>query len=341
MNSFDWNKIRALEGTQAHSFEELCAQLARSESPQDARFDRKGTQDAGVECFSRLCDGGEWGWQAKCFDTLGPSQWSQLDDSVKKALEKHPAMVRYYVCVPLDRPDARITGQKSAMERWDDHVGKWQAWAQTRGMNVEFVWWGSSELIERLSKSEHIGRLFFWFGQRGFDQDWFRQHLDEAIRAAGPRYTLEIHVDLQVAKDMERFSRSGLLLEEVKSLAIGIRRAHDRLASELRSLDPSARGTDLDDLLGATNAVLGALSRLEFSPADFLPFVEISRAAEDAGTAANKVLERIRKLRREQEIPSREGRTLRGNYQEPFRDLLYSILSLQPGLQEVVEAQSR
>ena len=61
MHSFDWNKIRALEGSQAHGFEELCAQLARAEIPQGARFDRKGSPDAGVECFSRLCDGGEWG----------------------------------------------------------------------------------------------------------------------------------------------------------------------------------------------------------------------------------------------------------------------------------------
>ena len=79
MHSFDWNKIRALEGSQAHGFEELCAQLARAEIPQGARFDRKGSPDAGVECFSRLCDGGEWGWQAKYFDILGNTQWSQLD----------------------------------------------------------------------------------------------------------------------------------------------------------------------------------------------------------------------------------------------------------------------
>ena len=187
MHSFEWGNIRALEGSQARGFEELCAQLARAESRQNARFDRKGTPDAGVECFSRLFDGSEWGWQAKYFDTLGAAQWSQIDDSVEKALDKHPALVRYYVCVPLDRPDARIPGQKSAMDRWADHIEKWNSWAEDRGMSVEFVWWGSSELIERLSRSEHIGRLFFWFGQKAFDAEWFHQHLDEAIRAAGPK----------------------------------------------------------------------------------------------------------------------------------------------------------
>ena len=107
MDIFDWTKIRVLHGSQANGFEEFCAQLARAECPEDAQFERKGTPDAGVECFCRLIDGGEWGWQAKYFDTLGPSQWSQLDDSVKTVLGKHPALVCYYVCVPLDRADAR------------------------------------------------------------------------------------------------------------------------------------------------------------------------------------------------------------------------------------------
>ena len=69
-------------------------------------FERKGTPDAGVECYCILKDGDEWGWQAKYFDTLGTSQWSQLDKSVKTALDKHPKLVRYFVCIPLDRPDA-------------------------------------------------------------------------------------------------------------------------------------------------------------------------------------------------------------------------------------------
>ena len=67
----DWKAIRPLNGSRAKGFEELCAQLARSESPDGTRFERKGTPDAGVECYTILSDGGEWGWQAKYFDSLG------------------------------------------------------------------------------------------------------------------------------------------------------------------------------------------------------------------------------------------------------------------------------
>lgn len=89
----NWNDIRPLNGSQANGFEELCAQLVRAESPDEAKFVRKGTPDAGVECYCILSDGNEWGWQAKYFDILGTTQWSQLDKSVKTALDKHPAEI--------------------------------------------------------------------------------------------------------------------------------------------------------------------------------------------------------------------------------------------------------
>ena len=72
-------------------------------------------------------------------------------------------------------------------------------------MDVEYVWWGSSELIERLSQNKHIGRRYFWFGQTGFDHEWFQTRLDEALDTAGPRYTAELHIELGIAQDLERF----------------------------------------------------------------------------------------------------------------------------------------
>ena len=86
-------------------FEELCAQLARSEVADEAEFISKGDPDAGVECFAVYGDGSEWAWQAKYFSTLGSSQWSQIDGSVRTALEKHRRIKYYVVCLPMDLPD--------------------------------------------------------------------------------------------------------------------------------------------------------------------------------------------------------------------------------------------
>jgi hypothetical protein len=82
----DWNSIRPLNGGRDKDFEELCAQLARAESPVGSTFVRKGVPDAGVECYAILSNGSEWGWQSKYFDSFGDSQWSQVDHSIETAL---------------------------------------------------------------------------------------------------------------------------------------------------------------------------------------------------------------------------------------------------------------
>lgn len=95
--SIDWKNLRPWNGSQQSAFEELCCQLAACErTPGGSIFIRKGTPDAGVECFWRLPNGDERGWQAKFFlSPPGPVQWRQLNESVKTALEKHPRLVSY------------------------------------------------------------------------------------------------------------------------------------------------------------------------------------------------------------------------------------------------------
>ncbi len=269
-------------GSQRAGFEELCAQLARTETPVDAKFNRTGDPDAGVECYCTFPDGNEWGWQAKYFvDSLGGPQWTQLDRSVRTALEKHPNLVRYLVCIPRDRSDPRIQGQQYAMETWDRHVRKWEGWAQNRGMQVEFVWWGSSELLDRLSRRQHIGRLYYWFGQQGFDQSWFSDRWEEARRVAGPRYTPEVHVELDIAKRLDLFARTDSAVDGLRSYAVDIR---DSLRMLRYPAYAEMRGTpeyDLGELVAAGNRVLDEFANLEIGPAgDVLLGRIVDRIAE-------------------------------------------------------------
>ena len=206
--TIDWRSIRPLNGARAEGFEELCAQLARSEAPEGSGFVRKGAPDAGVECYATLEDRTEWAWQAKYFHALGNSQWSQIDSSVRTALEKHPRMTRYIVCCPLDLADARSGTRVSARDRWDRYVAKWEDLAARLSMAVEFTYWGSHELLERLTKSEHGGRVRFWFGGPVMDADWFARRVDEAVETAGARYTPELHINLPIAAEFEAFGRT-------------------------------------------------------------------------------------------------------------------------------------
>jgi hypothetical protein len=339
--NIDWNAIRPLNGSRANGFEELCAQLARAESPAGSRFERKGTPDAGVECYAALDGGSEWGWQAKYFDALGDSQWSQLDDSVKTALAKHPRLVRYFICVPLDRPDARIEGRRSARERWDEHVQRWAGWASARSMTVEFVYWGSHELLERLAYPQHVGRVRFWFDVRGFDGAWFTARLDEALKTAGPRYTPEIHVDLPIAAEIEAFGRTEQFFDRIKAHARGTR---DKLRSFEYSAAKSVEPT-LDALVSALSSkvqgVLTELGAVTVQPIGVLPFQRIADQVTAAEAAADE-LERVL-LEREQEYDARPPATATSaatspHHHNPFRERRYRLTALSSELRRTHEA---
>ena len=263
--SINWNELRSWNGSQHTAFEELCCQLAEYEHvPSGIKFFRKGTPDAGVECYRLLSNGDEWGWQAKFFlHPPTPGEWQQLDDSVKTALEKHPSLTRYYICLPIDRSDARIPEQQSFMDKWNERVEKWFSWASEKRMSVEFEYWGEHELWTRLSLEDHRGRYFFWFKKELFSQKWFDGHIAEVIADAGPRYTPELNVELPISGLFEGLGRASEFFIGMKVLRGNLVREHAKLRR--------ARSTDLAN--EAFNILVEGINRL----------VPLLAQAEEAG----------------------------------------------------------
>ena len=288
----NWNAIRTLNGSQRDGFEELCAQLARAESPPDATFIRTGSPDAGVECYCVFPNGGEWGWQAKFFTTpLRDPQWRQLDESVKRALNAHTNLTQYIVCAPRDRSDGRRLGGATELQRWEERVGRWAEWAAHRDMHVEFVWWGSSELTGRLIEREQAGRVEYWFGDLArFNQAWFRNRLDEAISSVGPRYTPESHIDVAVSKKLNLFGRADEVLNDIRA------RAKD-LRDTFRSLALNAEGyADIDEAVAfnrlqvAESSIPNALNQLNAPPDASFDITSLTEEMEDAIACADNLI---------------------------------------------------
>ena len=337
----DWKSIRPLNGARDKGFEELCSQLARCEVPRMTRFVRKGTPDAGVECYAILPDGSEWAWQSKYFDGLGDSQWQQLDKSIKAAIEKHPRLAKYFVCIPLDLPDARIPSRKSAKDRWDEHVSKWQEWTTERTMSVEFVYWGSHELLERLAQPAHIGRVRFWFNKIGFDDAWLAARLDEAIATAGPRYTPEIHVDLPIAWEFEAFGRSKIFFEGIKGHAREIRKKLRHVADRQSQDNEPTKDTEAQSLASEVEKVLNGLSTLEVQPIGTLPFKDIADCIVSAQAVAENSIELLWKRESEydsQHVEDREERIDRAYRYNPFRERRQRLWDLSATLRNTNEA---
>ena len=330
--NLDWNAIRPLNGSRDRGFEELCAQLANAERPEGSEFVRKGTPDAGVECYAILNHGSEWAWQAKYFNTLGKSQWEQIDRSVKKALEKHPRLARYHICIPFDRPDARLKGRKSAKERWNEHVKAWCRLASKKGMTVDFVYWGSHELLERLTQPNHAGRVRFWFGMPVFDEPWLRARLDEAVNSAGPRYTREIHVDLPIAEEFEAFGRTDRFFGSEKARAQKIRkqlRTVERLTAEY-SEGNSGRivKSEISTVSSSVQTVLTALSAIQTQATGPLPFRAILGQIDSALETASQVSQSLHEHEQVQEGKP-TTKTDRPSYQgSPVRQLRFLLSDL-------------
>lgn len=105
MMNIEWNKLRAFNGDVKFGFEELVCQLARSESITDrSKFIRVAAPDGGVESYCILSNGTEYGWQAKFFSSMGSTQWKQIDQSFETAVDKHPTLMKYFICIPYNGP---------------------------------------------------------------------------------------------------------------------------------------------------------------------------------------------------------------------------------------------
>ena len=279
MTKIDFKDIRTHKGSQDKGFEELCCQLASFEEvPKGSIFRRKGPGgDGGVECYWQLPNGKEKAWQAKYFpDGLGHSQWDQIDDSVETALEKHPNLIEYIVCLPINRTDGCQDGRKSQMDRWKDRVKKWEGWAKERHMTVKFVYWGESEIIEMLSrpKSQYAGRTYFWFNKQELTNEWMIQRFQEVRENAGARYTPEIHVDLPEAQIFEGLGRTDLFFARIDNLYSQLcRKWKDAKPSEdLQDKVPNVANS-LNHLSKDVNLLITALKkasdRQALSPIDF------------------------------------------------------------------------
>jgi hypothetical protein len=232
--SIDWKYLRTLDGSRRTAFEELCRQLAYYENvSKDSKFFRIGAPDAGVECYWKLPNEKEIGWQAKFF-TSPPdeNQWKQVDKSIETALEKHPDLTQYYVCFPLDRQDPRIPEQEWFMDKWDARVKKWEKLAKEKGISITFDYWGESDIWDRLSRSEHRGRYKFWFDKELFDHTWFERQIKPNIENVGERYSAKLNFELPIAMNFDGLARTQEFFDRLESYYKEIKKSFDSSNTE-------------------------------------------------------------------------------------------------------------
>ena len=148
-----------------------------------------------------------------CNDSLK----TQLDHSIRRALDKHPQLVEYVVCLPFDLSDSRTSRRKTAREKWDAWCAKWKKFAASRKRNLRITLWGKSELSTRLAREDpaYSGRLLYWFGHETLTTAWFKEQFGKARESLGSRYTPETNVELPIRQDFLAFARHPDLQKQI------------------------------------------------------------------------------------------------------------------------------
>ncbi len=208
-SNIDFKKIRSHNGSQNNAFEELICQLARLSRPEGAEsFIRKEGSggDAGIECFWKLKDDSEHAWQAKYFlDTITDPQWRQISKSVKTALNKHPNLKKYYICLPLNRTDRKQENKKDLLEKWNKKIAEWKKIAKSKSMNVKFEFWGASEIFSILSRDDprFSGRALYWFNSPILQIQHLKDITEKSKQSLGERFSQKLNIDLPISKYFE------------------------------------------------------------------------------------------------------------------------------------------
>lgn len=288
----NFENIRPYDGSRYSGFEELCSQLASLESSPEYEFYRKGRgADAGVECYQRKPDDSEVGWQAKYvfeWDGLG----SQLDDSIRTALDKHPNLTEYVVCIPFDLPDARKENTKSAREKWEYWRKKWIDKAADERRVLSITLWGKSELAGRLAKDNaaYGGRVLYWFGIDAFTQEWFIEQFEKTKAALGARYTPESNVELPIRQNFLAFARGNGLQKQLDRWFIRVTEEGHSVVNYIKSADSSASDPHSEKLAEAITVHTSMLGQGPFEPDKKYPLDLWLSAAEGCRSIAGDAL---------------------------------------------------
>lgn len=259
----DFTRIRSLgPGGQRDGYEQfICQQVAQESPASGSRFVslHGAGGDGGVECYWTLENGSEHGWQAKYWTTHVDVSKSQLDTSVKAALDQHPKLTKYTIAIPTD-PTGPTGGRgKSLLEKIFDPEGwfeGWQKMATDRSLNVEFELEWETNIVTRLNRLDPSGvQRRFWFDVDVLSRKWWDDRLEEAVAAARPRYTPELNVQVPAAQSIAALCSDDEWWQVVLDQIDKVSKAVD----QLRYADTEVLAADIDAARAATATVTETL----------------------------------------------------------------------------------
>lgn len=216
MSTINFKNIRATPKSQHDSFEALATLLFQRSyhAANGCEFTslRGDGGDGGVEAYFREPAGAVHGVQAKYFFKLGDSEFGQIKDSLKAALQNYPELRSYHIYVPFDLTGRKAAGKlgKSETERFEEWKHTQEAAATKSGKTLHIELIGATKCRTQLLALDHHGGLRrYWFDDSTLTEHTIRSALHAAQAFAGPRYTATLDVGTVAHQALDFFGGTG------------------------------------------------------------------------------------------------------------------------------------
>ncbi len=329
-----FDTLRTWNGEQSRAFEELSFQLLKDQAPPGTRAVRTGNPDGGVEWYTTLPDGTEWGWQAKHVKGID-ALLTAMTGSVQRVAKERTSLrkLTFVISWNLATSKAPRRGRpiKSQREKYEDKIKTWQT--TIRGADqIEFDLVQESDLLHELARPEHRGRRWFWWGDVVLGHDWLLSHYERQASAASEKYRPDLQVDVPIQEDLLALGFDQSVLATFDGLRRGIVSAASDLRLSAKPEEDQALEslyTAISDTSRALRAAAETLSLQANDPASKVDALaseaEACRGAIDAAQEHERDLEAAWRALPDAEREDAEKPDGRVRNEYRIRDLLSAI----------------
>lgn len=183
-----WQHFQTYNEAATRAFEAMCNQLFElwvnrecKETKQSFVVVNGAGGDGGVESYATFKNGKEIGVQAKWFpDSITTSQFNQIKNSILTAIEVHPQLEKYIVCVPRDLSNVK-KGKDGKVVKETEYF-KWKKIVTEIRSNYpafKVVLWGDHDLECQLQYAEAAGVRRYWFEKEEITKDTLLYSFDK------------------------------------------------------------------------------------------------------------------------------------------------------------------
>lgn len=211
----NWQHFQTYNESSTRAFEAMCNQLFELWINREYKDSKKSFVvvngaggDGGVESYATLEMDNEIGVQAKWFpDNIATSQFNQIKGSILTALEVHPKLIKYIVCIPRDLSnlkkgkDGKII-RETEYSKWDKIIKD----IKVAYPNVEIILWGDHALETQLQFAEAAGVRRYWFEKDELTKETIQYSFDKQKRGwLIQRYVSVLHNQGKIHKAIGAF----------------------------------------------------------------------------------------------------------------------------------------